>query len=81
MLSASSLLEDGVLTVTGTGESDSISAHVEEGQLIVEVNDATTSLSNDDVRHINVIALGGNDSINIDASVRQTTSLDGGEWQ
>ena len=72
MLSSMSFVDDGVLTVTGTEEADTISAHVEEDQLIVGINGAQLSFNNNVVSHIHVQGLAGNDSIDIDDSVRQT---------
>ena len=78
MLSAMSLTDGDVLTVTGTDMADEISAYVKDDLLHVVVNGVTWSFANDSVSHINILGEGGDDVIKLDGTVRQSTSLEGG---
>ncbi|HUT92839.1 MAG TPA: hypothetical protein VMY37_25320 [Thermoguttaceae bacterium] len=78
MLSVSPILDDGALTVFGTPAADEVEAFVEDGDLSVQVNDATFVFPSGDVARINVFAGSGSDVITIRDSVPQRATLFGG---
>src|SRR6185295_18257414 len=67
------------LTVTGTANSDAISAWVAGDLLNVNVNGATFSVPSSVFDRIRVLGVGGDDRIKLDTTVTQAAELDGGE--
>ena len=78
LLDASSMFDGGVVVIEANDDDNNIRAYVHGDVLTVEVDDIHFDFTNHLVDHIKVYAKGGNDSIVIENSVGQTTTLDGG---
>ena len=78
LLSVSHFLSGDVLTIFATMGNDQIDAFVEADQLHVQVGEVTVSVAHAAVRHLNIFARAGDDEIQVDDSVSQTTALWGG---
>ncbi len=79
MLDASALLDGGTVIIEANDDDNVIEAYVQDGWLTVEVDDIKFEYENHLVDHIKIDAKGGNDSIVIQRTVGQTTTLDGGD--
>jgi Ca2+-binding RTX toxin-like protein len=69
-------LNNGLLTVTGTNDADTILIIEADDQIVVEVSGAQTAFDEDDVQEISIDALGGDDTITV--NVDRPTSILGG---
>ncbi len=81
VLSAVALVESGVVTVNADDEANEIAAFANEetDTLTITVDQTEFQFANSQVRQIRIFGNGGDDSIGIRDSVRQTTVLDGGD--
>ena len=71
------MLSTSPLTITATDGDDTIEAYVSEGYLNVVVNGITVTYDSSLVTHLEILGGDGNDSIFIDESVEQETTLRG----
>lgn len=78
VLSANTLLSDGLLQVQGTGQADQIEALVVFDSLAVRVNNQWVVYPNRDVEQIHVLGRAGADVIRMHAGVVQPTRIEGG---
>jgi len=77
LLSAS--LANGVLTVEGTDNNDSINVALSNGDLIATVNGSRARFSAASVQYIELKGLKGNDTLTISTAIRTPATFDGGD--
>ena len=79
MLSPGSSISQNQLRVFGSNDDDNIQISSASGQTTVTIDGASQNFDNSNFTSIAVFGLHGNDTINLDASVMQNATLNGGE--
>ncbi len=69
-------LDNGLLTVTGTDNGETILISQVDDQIVVDINGTTLLFDADEVREISIDALGGDDTVTVNVD-RPTTILGG----